>query len=163
MKKSTSFVSMLKYFATTAACVLYAANSSAGSFGAENWGAMYWGDNETAAPNTAPDVLSIRADGTDLIVTINDYAPGQDGWSGITSYAVTCGQASTVTSSTQRIIIEGLQSDTAYECTVIATNALGASPTTISLASTDRSVSPTGFHFIRLKNGNTVVLSLALD
>jgi len=86
------------------------------------------GDNETAAPNTAPDVLSIRADGTDLIVTINDYAPGQDGWSGITSYAVTCGQASTVTSSTQRIIIEGLQSDTAYECTVIATNALGASP-----------------------------------
>lgn len=140
MKKSMPFVSVLKYFAITAAFMLYAANSSAGTFGAENWGAMYWGDNETAAPITAPDVLSIRADGADLIVTIDDYEPGQDGWSGITSYTVTCGQAGTVTSSMQRIRIEGLQSDTAYECTVNAANALGESPTAVSLASTDAEI-----------------------
>lgn len=140
MKKSTPFISIFQYITIAAAFVLYAANSSAGVFGDENWGAMYWGDNLTSAPVAAPNVLSIRADGADLIVTVNDFEPGQDGWSGITSYSVTCGQAGTVTSLTQPIRIEGLQLDTAYECTVIAANALGQSPVTISLASTDEEV-----------------------
>ena len=140
MKNSSAVVYALKHWSIAATLAMSAASSHAGTWGAENWGAMYWGDNLTSAPIAAPNVLSIRADGADLIVTVNDFEPGQDGWSGITSYSVTCGQAGTVTSLTQPIRIEGLQLDTAYECTVIAANALGQSPVTISLASTDEEV-----------------------
>lgn len=110
---------------------------SAGTWGQENWGAMYWGNNPVSAPVAAPIIESIVADGANLIITISDYAPGQDGWSGITGYTVTCGDVGSLQTSESPVIIEGLEGDTDYECSVIATNAEGNSPAAIQLATTD--------------------------
>ena len=110
----------------------------AGTWGAENWGEMYWGDNPVSTPTAAPSILSIQADGNDLIVTIGDYAVGDDGWSAITGYNVACGEADAVVSSASTVRIEGLQSDTEYACTVVATNSQGNSPESLpKLAVTD--------------------------
>jgi hypothetical protein len=108
----------------------------AGTWGQENWGQMYWGTNTPTHPQ-APTVASIVADGSDLLVTISDYAPGQDGWSTVISYTVNCGAVGTVMSDSSPVRVQGLDSDTQYECSVEAVNAFGSSPATVTLAATD--------------------------
>lgn len=121
----------------------------AGTWGQENWGEMYWGSNPVSVPIAAPIVRSIVADSTDLIVTIGGYAPGQDGWSRITGYSVTCGSAGTITSDTSPVRITGLQSDTEYDCVVEAFNAQGSSPEAVKLAATDPEIQGLNIVIIR--------------
>lgn len=120
----------------------------AGTWGAENWGQMYWGTNIPTTPQ-APTVESIVADGSDLLVTIADYSPGQDGWSTVISYSVSCGAVGTVMSDSSPVRIEGLESDTEYECVVEAINARGNSPATIRLAATDPALQGLNITIIR--------------
>lgn len=115
---------------------MLATGAGAGTWGQENWGEMYWGSNPVSPPAVAPTVESIVADGTDLLVTISDYAPGEDGWSGITGYTVTCGASGSVSSVSSPIRVEGLEGDTDYECIVTATNAQGESEPSLQLATT---------------------------
>ena len=72
---------------SAAALMSLSAITQAGVWGEEHWGQMYWGDNPVTTPS-APTILSIAADGTDLIVRIADYQPGGDGWSVVTNYTV---------------------------------------------------------------------------
>lgn len=123
---------------TLAACAVTASTcANAGTWGDESWGQMYWGSNTTSAPLVAPTVSSIVADDSNLIVTIDDFQPGEDGWSGITTYAVSCGPPGTVNSSNPVVSVSGLEPDTEYECSVVASNAIGASPTTVTMVTTD--------------------------
>jgi|APSaa5957512535_1039671.scaffolds.fasta_scaffold70925_1 hypothetical protein len=117
--------------------LLIAPVARAGTWGQENWGQLYWGDNPVTAPIEAPVIQSIVADGEDLVVTIADYSAGADGWSVIQNYTVTCGIARPVISDASPVLITGLESDTEYECSVVAANAQGDSPQSIQLASTD--------------------------
>ena len=110
--------------------------SQAGVWGQENWGEMYWGSNPVSAPS-APVISSIVADGADLIVRIADYQPGDDGWSVVTNYTVSCGQISSEAPSGSAIRVTGLASETQYACSVSATNAAGQSESSVSLATTE--------------------------
>ena len=121
---------------SAAALVLLSATTQAGVWGDEAWGQMYWGDNPVTTPS-APAILSIAADGSDLIVTIADYQPGGDGWSVVTNYTVTCGQATNVASTAGSVRVTGLASETEYSCSVTAANARGDSEPTIQLATTE--------------------------
>jgi predicted RNA-binding protein with TRAM domain len=121
----------------------------AGTWGQENWGQMYWGDNPVSSPVTAPAIQSIVAEGDDLIVTIADYGAGADGWSVIQNFTVTCGEEGTVTSDSSPVRVTGLEPDTEYECSVIATNAVGDSPPSVRLASTEAAISGLNIVIIR--------------
>lgn len=113
-------------------------NADAGVYGSENWGEMYWGDNPATAPTEAPSIVSAVATEDQITITL-DYFPvgtGTDGWSVVTSYTVTCGDASVTTLETA-VTITGLDSGTSYSCSVTANNAQGDSPELIQVVATD--------------------------
>ena len=118
--------------------LLLSVNVSAGVYGSENWGEMYWGDNPVTAPTDAPTITSAVATEDQITITLSDFplGTGADGWSAITSYTVTCGETSVETSDTS-VTITGLDSDTEYSCSVSASNAVGSSPTTVKVVMTD--------------------------
>ena len=86
--------------------------------------------NAVPAPPTAPGVPTItRTDYGDgeiyLYVTVSD-----DGGSAVTGYTASCTDGTTTftgTSTDSPITITGLTNETAYTCTVTATNAIGTS------------------------------------
>jgi hypothetical protein len=116
---------------------LFCGDAMAGTWNAGNWGQMYWGTNPETTP-VAPTVSNVTVDGTDLQITVADYAigSGDDGWSVITRYEVTCGDAPTVVSTSPLLRLGDLEADTPYECTVRVANALGSSPAVVQLATT---------------------------
>jgi hypothetical protein len=110
----------------------------AGTWGEENWGQMYWGDNPTSAPIVSP-AFDTEVDGDSIIVTINNFiaGSGQDGWSVITGYEVVCSGAEPETSTLSRVIVSGLDEDADYSCTVTAANSFGDSPTALFTTRTE--------------------------
>ena len=121
----------------------------AGVYGEENWGEMYWGDNPVTAPGSAPTIISAVADEDEITITLDDFpiGTGADGWSAITSFTVTCGDFSTETTENQ-VIITGLESDTEYACSVIASNAIGASPNAVRVVTTSPALQGINFLLI---------------
>ncbi len=115
-------------------CLLISATAEAGTWGEENWGSMYWGDNPVDVAK-AP-TFSIAVEGTTLILSIADYAPGDDGWSVVSQYTVTCNSIST-TSSSAEVRLEDLDPNTEYTCQVTATNAAGVSNPQVQIAMTE--------------------------
>ena len=110
----------------------------AGVYGSENWGEMYWGDNPTTAPISAPTIASAVATEDQITITLDDFpvGTGADGWSAVTSFIVTCG-ATTVETSESAVTITGLDGATDYSCSVTASNALGDSPALVQVVTTD--------------------------
>ena len=117
-------------------CV-FSMNTTAGVYGDENWGEMYWGDNPATAPITAPTIASAVATEDQIIITLGEYpvGTGADGWSSVTSYTVTCGEAS-VSTVESSVTITGLDSGTTYSCSIVANNAKGDSPELIRVVAT---------------------------
>ena len=113
----------------------------AATWGQEKWGQMYWGSNPTSAP-TAEPAFTIKIDGDQIIVEFTNYTEGngEDGWSAITGYVVSCAGIDQAISSNPSVALTDLDEDTEYNCTVKATNALGDGPTVTFAAST--SVTP---------------------
>ena len=113
-------------------------NAHAGTWGQEKWGQMYWGSNPTSAP-TAEPAYTIKIDGDQIIVEFTNYTEGtgEDGWSAITGYVVSCAGVDQATSSNPSVAVTGLDEDTEYSCTVRASNALGDGPTVTFNATTD--------------------------
>lgn len=124
--------------ATAVLCLAATSVAWAGTWGQENWGQMYWGTNPTSAPTQAPTIQSIVADGEDLIVTVADYTPGDDGWSTIQTLSVTCG-SQTVVANGSPVRITGLEADTEFDCAVTASNAFGDSTASVQVAMTESS------------------------
>ena len=122
--------------ATAVLCLAVTSVAWSGTWGQENWGQMYWGTNPTSAPTQAPTIQSIVADGEDLVVTVADYAPGDDGWSTILRFSVTCG-SQTVESTGSPVRVTGLESETQYDCAVTAINSFGDSTASVQVATTD--------------------------
>lgn len=127
-------------FRNLIACLIFATSSTslAGVYGSENWGEMYWGDNPVSTPTAAPTITSVVARADQITITLGNFpqGTGDDGWSAITSYIVTCG-ATTVETSDTAVTITGLDSDTEYSCSVSAANAVGNSPATLQVVMTD--------------------------
>jgi len=117
---------------------LFSLPTLAGIYGSENWGEMYWGDNSATAPTQAPTIASVVATEDQITITLDDFpvGTGADGWSAVTSFIVTCG-ATTVETSESAVTITGLEGDTAYSCSVTASNAQGESPELIQVVTTD--------------------------
>ena len=124
------------YFLIT--LLLVCSHANAGIYGSENWGEMYWGDNPATAPTSPPTIASAVAAEDQITITLDDFpvGTGADGWSAITSFIVTCG-ATTVETSESAVTIKGLEGDTAYSCSVTASNAQGDSPELIQVVTTD--------------------------
>lgn len=120
---------LLSFFATAA---------QAGTYGAENWGEMYWGDNPVTAPIGSPTIQSAVASEDQITITLGDFPQGNgdDGWSAITSYVVTCG-ATSVETTENSVVITGLSDDTEYSCSVTASNAVGEGPATVRVVTTE--------------------------
>ena len=111
---------------------------NAGVYGSENWGEMYWGDNPTTAPISAPTIASAVAIEDQITITLDDFpvGTGVDGWSAVTSFIATCG-ATTVETSASAVTITGLDGATNYSCSVTASNAKGDSPALVQVVTTD--------------------------
>lgn len=112
-------------------------HASAGIYGSENWGEMYWGDNPVTAPTAAPTIASAVATEDQITITLDNFpvGTGADGWSSVTAYTVNCGETSAEASGTE-VTITGLNGDTEYSCSVTASNALGEGPEIIRVVTT---------------------------
>lgn len=112
--------------------------AKAGVYGSENWGEMYWGDNPISAPTATPTISSVVADEDRITITLTDFpqGTGEDGWSAVTGYTVTCGDTSVETSDTS-VTIKGLSSETEYACSITASNAVGESSPLVQVVTTD--------------------------
>lgn len=110
----------------------------AGTYGAENWGEMYWGTNTVSVPVGSPTIASATATDDQITIVLDDFpvGTGDDGWSAVTSYTVTCG-ASSVTTSDSEVTITGLDGDTSYSCSVTANNREGTGPELVRVVTTD--------------------------
>ena len=113
-------------------------DAHAGTWGQEKWGQMYWGTNATSAP-TADPAYTVTIDGDQIIVEFTNYTEGsgEDGWSAITGYVVSCAGVDQATSSSPLVAVTDLDEDTEYNCTVKASNVLGDSPTVTFNATTE--------------------------
>ena len=111
----------------------------AGVYGAENWGEMYWGENPTSPPTGLPIIESVTTEADQITIALSEFpqGTGEDGWSAVTSYTVTCGESSADTIG-NAVTITGLDSDTEYSCSISAVNAEGEGPSRIELVITDR-------------------------
>ena len=117
-------------------CV-FSMNTTAGVYGDENWGEMYWGYNPATAPTSAPTIASAVATEDQITITLEGFpvGTGADGWSAVTSYTVTCGETSAEASGTE-VTITGLDGGTDYSCSVTASNAQGEGPEIIRVVTT---------------------------
>ena len=101
----------------------------ASSLGLQKWGEMYWGDNTVSAPIIAPTILSSDVGTYSLTLTLQDFptGTGDDGWSVVTAFRLQCADQS-VTSQSNTLELDGLVTNTTYECFVLAINAFGEGP-----------------------------------
>lgn len=134
--------------------ILLSSPALAGVYGAENWGEMYWGDNAVSAPTRSPTISSVVADSDQIRIALTDFptGTGEDGWSAVTSYVVTCGETTVETSETS-VTITGLKSETAYSCSVTAVNGQGNSPMTVQVVMTSE----------ELQSLNLILICSAVD
>jgi len=111
------------------AFTLSAAPAHGASFGEHRWGQMYWGTNEVSAPTTAPIIVSSDVGTYSVALTVQDFptGTGDDGWSVVTAFKLQCADQS-VTSQSNILELDGLVTNTAYECFVLAINAFGEGP-----------------------------------
>ena len=95
------------------------------TFGSQNWGEMYWGTNEASAPTTAPVIISSDVGTYSVALTLQDFptGTGDDGWSVVTAFKLQCADQS-VTGQSNTLELDGLVTNTTYECFVLAINAL---------------------------------------
>ena len=110
----------------------------AGVWGQESWGRMYWGNNTTSAPISAPQIESVVADSDTLTITMSNYPSGDgtDGWSSVYGYQVVCGSLDPVAFE-QTVTIDGLDHGEDYSCAVVARNEIGDSAATTQVVTTD--------------------------
>ena len=101
----------------------------ASTFGSQNWGEMYWGTNEASAPTTAPVIISSDVGTYSVALTLQDFptGTGDDGWSVVTAFKLQCADQS-VTGQSNTLELDGLVTNTTYECFVLAINAFGEGP-----------------------------------
>lgn len=89
---------------------------------------------------TSPDAPTMgNAISGDGFATVNFTAPASNGGSVITGYTLSCISGSTTRTATgvsSPITISGLTNLTTYICSVVATNALGTSPASVSVGVT---------------------------
>ena len=116
---------------TFLAMIVATASAQAGVWGSEKWGQMYWGDNSTSAPIVAPRVVSTVVDGDTITFEIEGYTPGDDGWSVVEYYSVSCGEGISANASDQTLVVRNVEGDTDYTCEITATNAFGESTPTV--------------------------------
>lgn len=94
----------------------------------------------TCSALTAPDAPTIgNAITGDGFATVNFTAPVSNGGSVITGYTLSCTSGSTTrtaTGASSPITISGLTNLTTYLCSVVATNAVGTSPASVSVGVT---------------------------
>ncbi|MGB2332730.1 MAG: hypothetical protein ACPH5O_05750, partial [Litorivicinaceae bacterium] len=111
------------------AFTLSVAPAHGASFGEHRWGQMYWGTNEVSAPTTAPIIVSSDVGTYSVALTVQDFptGTGDDGWSVVTAFKLQCADQS-VTSQSNILELDGLVTNTAYECFVLAINAIGEGP-----------------------------------
>ena len=112
----------------------------AGTWDQENWDEMYWDGGPVSKPTAAPQT-NVAVEGTDFFVTILNFTEGsgEDGWSAILGYDVTCvdsrGVAKTYKGSP--FYISDLDEETEYTCTVSAYNSKGYGPSSQFVATTE--------------------------
>jgi len=118
--------------------IFFSKSVIAGVYGSERWGEMYWGANTVLAPVGSPSITSATASDDQITIVLDDFpvGTGDDGWSAVTSYTVTCG-ASSVTTSDSEVTITGLDGDTSYSCSVTANNREGTGPELVRVVTTD--------------------------
>lgn len=123
----------------------------AGFWGAEGctdckWGQMYWGDNPntqdgTATAPTAAPTFTVSSDTESLTLSIDPYnATGDysDGYSPVTQNVVVCDGLDPITfDGTNTLMLEGLEPDTDYNCSVTAVNDVGESTPALQVVTTD--------------------------
>ena len=99
------------------------------NYGLQAWGQMYWGSNETSAPITAPVIVSSEIGTYSVALTLQDFptGTGDDGWSVVTASKLQCADQS-ITGQSNTLELDGLITNTAYECFVLAINAFGEGP-----------------------------------
>ena len=109
--------------------LLLVSKVEASTFGSQNWGEMYWGDNAVTAPIIAPTILSSDVGTYSVALIMQDFptGTGDDGWSVVTSFRLQCADQS-VTSQSNTLELDGLVTNTTYECFVLAINAFGEGP-----------------------------------
>ena len=122
----------------TIAALIFTCQATAGKWGEENWGQMYWGTNTASAPNAAPE-YTVEVDGDRFIVEFTNYSEGsgEDGWSAITGYVVQCADAAQKSSNQSPVTVDGLDEEAEYSCTVTASNFFGEGPSATFTAKTD--------------------------
>ena len=118
----------LIWIVLSAACG-HSASVLGATYGLQNWGEMYWGDNEVSAPISAPEILSSDVGTYSLSIVVQDFrtGTGDDGWSLITGFKLQCADQS-VTSQSNALELDGLLTNTTYECFVLAINKFGEGP-----------------------------------
>lgn len=109
--------------------LLLVSKVEASTFGSQNWGEMYWGTNEASAPTTAPVIISSDVGTYSVALTLQDFptGTGDDGWSVVTAFKLQCADQS-VTGQSNTLELDGLVTNTTYECFVLAINAVGEGP-----------------------------------
>ena len=109
--------------------LLLVSKVEASTFGSQNWGEMYWGTNEASAPTTAPVIISSDVGTYSVALTLQDFptGTGDDGWSVVTAFKLQCADQS-VTGQSNTLELDGLVTNTTYECFVLAINAFGEGP-----------------------------------
>ena len=129
-------------------------STSAGEWGEESWGRMYWGNNTPSAPTAAPTIESVVAESDSITITMAPYPQGDgtDGWSAIYEYQVVCGNLDPVT-FTDTVTIQNLDSETEYSCAVTAANEFGDSDQALQVVMTDAA----------LQGLNIIMLCAAID
>lgn len=113
----------------------------------------------------APTLLSILAG--DANVRISFAKPTSDGGSAITGYTASCapGKGNAVQQSTPSspVVVAGLVNGTAYDCSVIASNAVGNSPASATLSATPTAVTTTTVFRGNIVLGNPTNTSIAAN
>lgn len=106
----------------------------AGLWGSQNWGELYWGDDEVSAPVVSPSLISISAQGQQLVLSLTSLQAGEDGWSTITAYVADCDNGLVVRARGPRLQLPSAVQDPPLQCQLYAENAFGQSaPLSVTL------------------------------
>ena len=67
------------------ALMVFSQGATAGVYGSERWGEMYWGANTASAPVGSPSITSATATDDQITIVLDDFpvGTGADGWSAV--------------------------------------------------------------------------------
>ena len=120
-----------KHFRAWLVALLVVVSQSAvgAKYGNENWGQMYWGIHNVSAPLVFPSILSTDIGTYSVTLVVEDFpnGTGEDGWSVVTAFKLQCADESVISQS-NTLELDGLVTNTTYECFVLAINAFGEGP-----------------------------------